>query len=64
MRSRVETDDCVCHRGRRAIRDDNDRDIELELCGLRVVRVDDSRIDDDPAGLARDALALLDQGRR
>ena len=46
------------------MRDDNYRDIELELCGLRVVRVDDSRIDDDPAGLARDALALLDQGRR
>jgi hypothetical protein len=55
----IETDGYLYHRGRRAMRDDNDRDIELELLGLRVVRVDDSRIDEDPAGLARDVLGLL-----
>jgi len=57
----IETDGYVYHRGRQAMRDDNDRDIELELLGLRVVRVDDSRIDDDPVGLARDVLGLLRQ---
>jgi very-short-patch-repair endonuclease len=55
----LETDGYVYHRGRQAMRDDNDRDIELEIRGLRVIRVDDSRIDDDPAGLARDVLALV-----
>ncbi|HEX2128748.1 MAG TPA: DUF559 domain-containing protein [Solirubrobacterales bacterium] len=55
----IETDGYVYHRGRQAMREDNDRDIELELLGLRVVRVDDSRIAQDPAGLARDVLGLL-----
>lgn len=55
----VETDGYVYHRGRQAMRDDNDRDIELELRGIRVVRIDDSRIADDPAGVARDVLGLL-----
>ena len=60
----IETDGYVYHRGRRAMREDNDRDIELELRGLRVVRVEDSRIADDPTGLARDVLALLGQPSR
>lgn len=55
----IETDGYVYHRGRQAMRDDNDRDIELELLGFRVVRIDDSRIADDPAGLARAVLGLL-----
>jgi very-short-patch-repair endonuclease len=55
----VETDGYVYHRGRQAMRDDNDRDIELELRGLSVVRVDDSRIVEDPAGLAAAVLGLL-----
>jgi hypothetical protein len=55
----VETDGYLYHRGRRAMRDDNDRDIELELSGLRVTRIDDSRIDEDPAGVAVAVLGLL-----
>jgi very-short-patch-repair endonuclease len=42
------------------MRDDNDRDIELELLGFRVIRIDDSRIADDPGGLAASVLGLLD----
>ena len=41
------------------MRDDNDRDVELELLGFTVVRFDDSRIGDDPAGVARDLLSLF-----
>jgi hypothetical protein len=55
----IETDGYVYHRGRQAMRDDNDRDIELELLAFRVVRIDDSRIADDPAGVARAVLGLL-----
>jgi very-short-patch-repair endonuclease len=55
----VETDGYLYHRGRQAFRDDRDRDVELELLGFTVVRFDDSRIDEDPAGIARDVLALL-----
>jgi very-short-patch-repair endonuclease len=55
----IETDGYIYHRGRQAMRDDNDRDIELELRGIRVVRIEDSRIADDPAGIARDVLGLL-----
>ncbi|MGH2985192.1 MAG: DUF559 domain-containing protein [Solirubrobacterales bacterium] len=57
----IETDGYIYHRGRQAMRDDNDRDIELELLGLRVVRIDDSRITDDPVGVARAVLGLLPQ---
>jgi hypothetical protein len=55
----IETDGYVYHRGRQAMRDDNDRDLELELRGLRVVRIDDSRIADDPEGVASAVLGLL-----
>ena len=55
----VETDGYLYHRGRQAMRDDYDRDIELELRGLRVVRIDDTRIDQDPAGVAAAVLGLL-----
>jgi very-short-patch-repair endonuclease len=43
------------------MRDDNDRDLELELLGFRVIRIDDSRITDDPAGVATAVLSLLDR---
>ena len=55
----VEVDGYIYHRGRRAMREDNDRDLELELAGYRVVRVEDTRINDDPAGLAAAVLCLL-----
>jgi hypothetical protein len=58
----VETDGYVYHRGRQAMRDDNDRDLELELRGLRVIRIDDSRIAEDPAGVARSIRGLLGGG--
>ena len=46
----IETDGYIYHRGRQAMRDDNERDIELELRGLRVTRIDDGLIDEDPVG--------------
>jgi very-short-patch-repair endonuclease len=55
----VEVDGYSYHRGRQAMRDDNDRDLELELLGFRVIRIDDSRITDDPAGVAAAVLGLL-----
>jgi very-short-patch-repair endonuclease len=55
----IETDGYIYHRGRRAMREDNDRDIDLELRGLRVTRIDDSRIAEDPAGVAKVVLGLL-----
>ena len=55
----IETDGYVYHRGRQAMRDDNDRDLELELRGLRVTRIDDSRIAENPAGVAAAVLGLL-----
>jgi very-short-patch-repair endonuclease len=55
----IETDGYIYHRGRQAMRDDNDRDLELELLGFRVVRIDDSRIAEDPAGVAAAILGLL-----
>ena len=60
----IETDGYIYHRGRQAMRDDNDRDIELELLGFRVVRIDDSRIADDPGGVASAVLGLLSRGER
>jgi very-short-patch-repair endonuclease len=55
----VEVDGYVYHRGRQAMRDDNDRDLELARRGLRVIRIEDTRLDEDPAGVARAILELL-----
>jgi very-short-patch-repair endonuclease len=55
----IEVDGYIYHRGRQAMRYDNDRDLELELRGLRVVRIEDSRIASDPAGVAAAVLGLL-----
>jgi len=55
----AEVDGYLYHRGRQAFRDDRDRDVELGLAGFTVVRFDDSRIAEDPGGIARDLLALL-----
>ena len=55
----IEVDGYIYHRGRQAMRDDNDRDLELELAGFRVVRIEDSRITDDPAGVAAAVRGLL-----
>jgi hypothetical protein len=55
----AEVDGYIYHRGRRAFRDDRERDVWLELRGFTVVRFDDTRIDDDPPGIASDLLRLL-----
>ena len=55
----IEVDGYIYHRGRQAMRDDNDRDLELELLGFRVVRIEDSRIASDPSGVAAAVLGLL-----
>ena len=59
----VETDGSIYHRGRQAFRDDRDKDVELELLGFRVVRFDDTRIADDPAGIAEAVAAFLAAAR-
>jgi very-short-patch-repair endonuclease len=55
----AEVDGYIYHRGRQAFRDDRERDIWLELRGFRVARFDDTRIEEDPAGIASDLLGLL-----
>jgi hypothetical protein len=55
----AEVDGYIYHRGRRAFRDDRDRDVWLEVHGFTVVRFDDTRIGDDPRGIAGDLLKLL-----
>jgi very-short-patch-repair endonuclease len=55
----AEVDGYIYHRGRQAFRDDRDRDVWLELRGFTVVRFDDTRIADDPRGIAHDLLQLL-----
>jgi very-short-patch-repair endonuclease len=60
----IEVDGYVYHRGRQAMRDDNDRDIDLALRGLQVVRIEDTRIDGDPTGVANAVLGLLGLRRR
>jgi hypothetical protein len=55
----AEVDGYIYHRGRQAFRDDRDRDVWLEIQGFTVVRFDDTRIDQDPAGIASDLLRLL-----
>ncbi len=48
----IEVDGYVAHRGRQAFRDDRDRDLELARRGLTVHRIADTRINDDPTGVA------------
>jgi predicted transcriptional regulator of viral defense system len=55
----AEVDGYLYHRGRPAFRDDRERDVWLELQGFAVVRFDDTRIEEDPAGIASDVLGLL-----
>ena len=55
----AEADGYLYHRGRQAFREDREPDVELEIMGFRVVRFDDHRIAEDPAGIVRDVLALL-----
>jgi very-short-patch-repair endonuclease len=55
----VEVDGYAFHRGRQAFRDDRDRDIELELLGFTVLRFADTRIEEDPDGVATTLRAFL-----
>jgi very-short-patch-repair endonuclease len=55
----VEVDGYIYHRGRQAMRDDNDRDLELALRGLQVIRIEDTRINEESAGVAKAILRLL-----
>ena len=60
----VEVDGYAAHRGRQAFRDDRDRDLDLAARGLVVQRIADSRIDDDPRGVAASVTQLLRNLRR
>ena len=55
----VEVDGYIYHRGRQAMRDDNDRDLELALRGLQVIWIEDTRINEESAGVANAILRLL-----
>jgi very-short-patch-repair endonuclease len=57
----VEVDGYAYHRGRQAFRDDRDRDLELALRGFSVHRLADTRIAEDPAGVAAALRGLLRQ---
>ena len=55
----VEVDSFEFHRTRAAFEADRRRDAALQREGLRVLRVSDRRLDEDPAGVADDLRALL-----
>jgi len=55
----AEVDGYLYHRGRQAFRDDRERDVWLATRGFTVVRFDDTRIEDDAAGIASELLRLL-----
>lgn len=55
----VEVDGFEYHRTRGAFETDRRRDAALQREGLRVLRVTDRRLKDDPAGIAEDIRALL-----
>jgi very-short-patch-repair endonuclease len=60
----VEVDGWQYHRGRQAFRDDRDRDTALAGLGFAVHRFADSRIDEDPTGVAEATRRLIAQRRR
>lgn len=55
----VEVDSYEFHRTRAAFEVDRRRDAALHREGLRVVRITDRRLKDDPAGVAEDLRGLL-----
>ena len=55
----VEVDSFEFHRTRAAFERDRRRDAALQRQGLRVLRITDRRLEDDPAGVAADVRALL-----
>ena len=57
----VEVDSFEFHRTRAAFEADRRRDAALQRAGLRVLRVTDRRLEDDPAGVAADVRALLER---
>jgi hypothetical protein len=60
----VEVDSFEFHRTRAAFEADRRRDAALQRAGVRVLRVTDGRLNDDPAGVADDLCALLRMTRR
>jgi very-short-patch-repair endonuclease len=59
----VEVDSYLFHSGRQAFRDDRDRDVDLALRGITVLRFADTRIDDDARGVASAILEFLRERR-
>jgi very-short-patch-repair endonuclease len=55
----VETDSYKFHRGRLKFEDDRLRDTKRQLAGLAVIRVTDTRIDEQPEAVVRDVSRLL-----
>ncbi len=56
----VEIDSYEFHRTRAAFETDRIRDAALQREGLRVLRVTDRRLKDDPVGIAEDLRKVLD----
>jgi len=56
----VEIDGYEFHRTRAAFETDRVRDAALQREGLRVLRVTDRRLEDDPTGIAEDIRGLLE----
>jgi very-short-patch-repair endonuclease len=59
----VEVDGRTFHKTKRAVEDDQQRDIKLQIAGYRVVRFSHDRIMNHPHEVARDLRALL-MGRK
>jgi very-short-patch-repair endonuclease len=55
----IETDSYKFHKGRQKFEDDRLRDTRRQLAGLAVVRVTDTRIDEEPEAVVRDVSRLL-----
>ncbi len=55
----VELDTFKTHGTRASFESDRERDLELAVVGIRVVRITEHRLIEDPAGVARQLAALL-----
>jgi len=58
----VETDGYAAHRGRAAFEDDRRRDLDLRARGRRVIRIDETQLDEEPHQVAEVVGAALRVG--
>jgi hypothetical protein len=59
----VEADSYLYHRGRIAFQDDHARELDLRARGFALRRFDERQIDEEPAAVAADIAAALEERR-